>query len=95
MRNIMERHNMSTKSENINIRVAKRQRDLIDEAAKLKHKTRTSFILDAVTAEAENTILDQRIFLLSPAKYKEFLAALDKPPEVNLKLKKMLSKKRG
>ena len=84
---------MSTRNANINIRVVRRQRDLIDQAAKLTHKTRTSFILDAATLEAENAILGQQIFHLQPDKHAEFLEALDKPPSANPKLRKLLSKK--
>ncbi len=86
---------MSTRNANINIRVARRQRDLIDQAAKLTHKTRTSFILDAATTEAENAILDQRLFPLSPQQHKQFMDALDMPPVANPKLQKLLSKKPG
>lgn len=86
---------MSTRNANINIRVVRRQRDLIDQAAKLTHKTRTSFILDAATAEAENAILSQQVFQLSPQKRKQFLETLDKPPAANPKLRKLLSKKPG
>lgn len=86
---------MSTKNANINIRIVRRHRDLIDQAAKLTHKTRTSFILDAATAEAENAILGQQVFQLTPDKHKQFLDALDKPPSANPKLRKLLSKKPG
>ena len=86
---------MSTRNANINIRVIRKQRDLIDQAAKLTHKTRTSFILDAATAEAENAILNQQIFHLTQLKHKQFLEALDKPPTANPKLRKLLSKKPG
>lgn len=84
---------MSTRNATINIRVVRRQRDLIDQAAKLTHKTRTGFIRDAATAEAENAILNQQVFQLSPQKYKQFLDTLDKPPAANPKLRKLLSKK--
>lgn len=86
---------MSTKNANINIRVARRQRDLIDQAAVLTGKTRTGFILDAAASEAENAILDQRVFRLSPKKRREFLEMLDKPPAANPELRKLLSKKPG
>lgn len=49
----LENVNMSTRDANINIRVARKQRDLIDQAAKLAHKTRASFILDAATVDTK------------------------------------------
>ncbi len=86
---------MSTRNATINIRAVRRQRDLIDQAAKLTHKTRTDFILDAATVEAEHTILNQRIFSLPPEKHRQFLEMLDAPPPANPKLRKLLSKKPG
>ncbi len=86
---------MTTRNATINIRVVRRQRDLIDQAAKLTHKTRTGFILDAATVEAENAILNQHVFRLLPKKHNEFLAILDAPPTANPKLQKLLSKKPG
>ncbi len=86
---------MSTRNATINIRVIRRQRDLIDQAAKLTHKTRTSFILDAATAEAENALLDRRVFHLSPARYGQFMEILDAPPSDNPRLRALLSKKPG
>ncbi len=86
---------MTTRNASINIRVIRRQRDLIDHAASLTRKTRSSFILDAATNEAENTILDQHIFRLSPEKHKKFLEIMDAPLSANPKLRKLLSKKPG
>ena len=37
----------------------------------------------------------QTVFHLSPAKYKQFMKILDKPPSENPKLRKLLSKKSG
>ncbi len=84
---------MTARDATINIRVVRRQRDLIDRAAKLMNKTRSSFILDAATAEAENAVLDQTVFRLSPEKYKQFMEKLDAPPADNPRLRKMLSGK--
>jgi uncharacterized protein (DUF1778 family) len=81
----------STKSANINLRVAPAQRDLIDRAAHVVGKTRTEFILDAVTREAENTLLAQRLFLLDETQWDAFTAALDAPPLPNDKLHRLLT----
>lgn len=86
---------MTTKDAHIHIRVAGKQRDLIDQAAKLTHKSRSGFILDAITMEAENAILSQQIFNLSPQKHAEFMEALNKPQKSDPKLQKLLSKKAG
>jgi uncharacterized protein (DUF1778 family) len=73
------RETLSTKNTNINIRVAPAQRDLIDRAARVKGKTRSEFILDVVAREAENTLLDQQLFLLDETQWETFTAILDAP----------------
>lgn len=81
------------KSTNINLRVVPEQRDLIDQAALLANKSRTTFILDAATREAENTILDQRVFALAPAQFRKLRAALDRKPAPNNRLRALLRRK--
>lgn len=82
---------LSTKSTNINIRVAPAQRDLIDRAAQAAGKTRTEFILDVATREAANTLLDQRLFLLDGAQWDAFTTALDAPILPNAELRRLLA----
>ena len=81
----------STKSTNINIRVAPTQRALIDRAAHAVGKTRTEFILDVATREAENTLLDQRLFLLDEEQWGAFTDALDAPARPNAELRRLLT----
>jgi uncharacterized protein (DUF1778 family) len=56
---------MQTEARNapINIRARQTQRELIDRAAAAQHKSRSDFILEAACKEAENVLLDQRLFL--------------------------------
>ncbi len=61
----------------INIRAKASQRDLIDMAANLVAKSRTDFMLDATCREAQDILLDQRLFILDDEQYDAFLAALD------------------
>jgi uncharacterized protein (DUF1778 family) len=81
----------SSKSTNINIRVAPDQRNLIDQAARAVGKSRTEFILDVATREAENTLLDQRLFLLDDAQWEAFTAALDAPAKPSMELRKLMT----
>ena len=69
----------AAKSTHINIRIAPGQRDLIDQAAQVRGKTRSEFILDVAAREAENTLLDQQLFLLDDTKWEAFAAILDAP----------------
>lgn len=63
----------------INIRAKTSQRDLIDMAASLVSKSRTDFMLDVACREAEDILLDQRLFILDDQQYDAFLAELDAP----------------
>ena len=81
------------RSQNINIRVDPKQRDLIDQASRVVGKTRTDFILDTVTREAQNTLLDQRVFLLDDDQWRAFLAALDAPVKPNKELRELMALK--
>lgn len=81
----------SSRSQNIHIRIAPEQRALIDQAARVAGKSRTEFILDTVTKEAENTLLDQRLFLLDDEQWSAFNEALDASPRVNERLRKLMT----
>ncbi|ELE9247912.1 DUF1778 domain-containing protein [Enterobacter kobei] len=63
----------------INIRARESQRDLIDMAASLVSKSRTDFMLDVACREAQDILLDQRLFILDEAQYDAFITELDAP----------------
>jgi uncharacterized protein (DUF1778 family) len=63
---------------------------LIDRAAKAVGKNRTDFVLDAARSAAQDALLDQTVFTLSPKAYAEFLARLDAPPQPNERLRRVL-----
>ncbi|GFN45385.1 MULTISPECIES: DUF1778 domain-containing protein [Candidatus Regiella] len=75
----------------INMRVKPSQHALLTKAAALLHKDRSAFILDVACREAENILLDQRLFCLNEEKFKAFEAALVTPLASNAKLKALLT----
>ncbi|EAZ9185826.1 DUF1778 domain-containing protein [Salmonella enterica subsp. salamae] len=79
----------------INIRAKTSQRDLIDMAANLVSKSRTDFVLDAACREAQDILLDQRLFILDDKQYGAFLAELDAPitPARQAKIDDLMSRK--
>lgn len=79
----------------INIRAKASQRDLIDMAANLVAKSRTDFMLDAACREAQDILLDQRLFILDDEQYDAFLAALDAPitAERQVKINALMNRK--
>ncbi len=75
----------------INMRVEPGQQALLTKAAALVNKDRTSFILEVACREAENILLDQRLFQLDDSAFLAFEEALDRPVPPNAKLKNLLS----
>ena len=61
--------------ETLNLRIAAAERGLIDRAARVAGKTRTDFIVDTVKQVAEDTVLDQRLFLLNHEQWAKFMTA--------------------
>ena len=75
----------------INMRVEPSQQALLTKAASLVHKDRSAFILDVACREAENVLLDQRLFYLDKDAFETFKSALEKPVPENDKLKALLA----
>ncbi len=84
---------METREASINIRALHAQRDLIDKAAAMRQKTRSDFMLEAACHEAENVLLDRRLFHLKNEDYDAFEAALQTPVRDNSALSKLLGKR--
>ncbi|BAU63313.1 hypothetical protein STA3757_06760 [Stanieria sp. NIES-3757] len=74
----------------VNLRVEESRQNLIDEAARLQGKSRTEFMIEAAYKEAEQTILDQKIFILDEADY-EYLTRTDH--QADPKLVKLFERK--
>ena len=80
-------------AKNINLRVKSNTRSLIDRACAITDKTVTEFVLDAACREAEDVLLDRRLFDLDKKEYQSFINALDAPTKSNTKLKALLRRK--
>lgn len=78
---------------NINLRVKPHARALIDRACAVTDKRITDFVLDAACREAEDVLLDRKLFNLDKSAYQAFVDALDKPTRRHPQLKKLLSRK--
>ena len=69
----------TSRDNQINVRATDEERAVIDYAAGLVNKTRTDFIIENAVLEAQNIILDQRVFVLDEENYKSFLDLLEGP----------------
>lgn len=77
----------------INIRARSTQRNLIDKAAAILNKNRSDFMLEAACREAENVLLDQRLFLVDDNAWQAFETLIDAPVKDNPALRKLLNDK--
>jgi uncharacterized protein (DUF1778 family) len=76
----------------INLRTPAAQRELIDRAAQLQGKSRTEFMLEAARERAQQVLLDQTIFSVTPKQHKAFVAMMSAPLAENAALQRLLGK---
>ena len=81
------------RGENINLRVSRGQKSLIDRAAQALGRNRSDFMLETACREAESVLLDRRYFILSDEQFRRFTAMLDKTPATNPRLARLLKTK--
>lgn len=81
------------RSGRLGLRAAPGQEALLRRAAQAANKTLTEFILDSACAVAEQTLLDQRYFLVNQAQWKAFNEILDRPARSKPALKKLMQHK--
>jgi uncharacterized protein (DUF1778 family) len=83
----------SLRSSRLGVRATPEQETVLRRAAEVAHKSLTDFILDAAYQAAEQTLLDQRLFMVSGKQYQTLLRMLDRPESDNPGLKELFSRK--
>jgi len=81
------------RSDNINLRVNRQQKSLIDRAARALGRNRSDFMLETACREAESVLLDRRFFSLPEDQFRRFMEMLDNPPASNPKLVALMKTK--
>lgn len=81
----------TSRSARLGLRSSEAQLALLRRAAEVAHKSLTDFILDSACMAAEQTLLDQRLFMVSGQDYQALLDLLDRPARSNAGLKKLFS----
>lgn len=77
----------------ITLRADTATRALIDRVAAQLGKNRSELLQDAARREATTVSFDQRLLLLDDNTYGQFIAALDRPPTENRRLRRILTTK--
>ena len=81
-----------SRSGRLGLRTTRAQEVVLRRAAGLTRKSLTDFILDSACQAAEQTLLDQRLFMVSDSTYLTLLDLLEDPAQTNAGLKKLFSK---
>jgi uncharacterized protein (DUF1778 family) len=82
-----------SRSERVDLRMTPAAKRTLQQAASVKNKTLTEFLLDTGLNAAFDTLADRRVFQLDAKRWDEFMAALAKPPKDNPRLRKLLARK--
>ena len=82
----------AARSARLGLRATPEQEAVLRRAAEVCHKSLTDFILDSACQAAEQTLLDQRLFLVSGSRFQTLLELLDGPTEDRPGLKDLFAK---
>jgi uncharacterized protein (DUF1778 family) len=77
------------RTEKLDLRITKAAKETLRGAAAAARKSLTDFVLDAAKREAEERLVDQRVFVLEAAKWDALMAALDAPPRRHSRLERL------
>ena len=83
----------STRSSRLGLRATPEQEVVLRRAAEVSHKSLTDFILDSACQAAEQTLLDQRLFMVPESQYQALMDLLERPVQANDGLRELFSPK--
>lgn len=81
------------KDETIQIRASAEAKAMLNRAAAARGQKLSEFVLESARQRAEETLLDQRLFLLDDAAFEAFAAMLDRPKELPEEVKRRLTRR--
>lgn len=83
----------AARSARLGLRATPVQEAVLRRAAEVAHKSLTDFILDSACLAAEQTLLNQRLFMVSGSQYQALMDLLERPEQVNEGLRDLFSRK--
>jgi len=83
----------SARSARLGLRATPEQEAVLRRAAEVAHKSLTDFILDSACLAAEQTLLDQRLFMVSGSQYQALMDLLDRPEQASHGLEALFARK--
>lgn len=82
----------ATRSARVGLRATREQEAVLRRAAQIARQSLTEFILESACRAAQETLLDQRLFLVSGRRQRALLELLDRPARDNAGLRELFSK---
>lgn len=82
----------TARSARLGLRATTEQEAVLRRAAQVAHKSLTDYILDSACLAAEQTLLDQRLFMVTGSQYKALMDLLDRPAQENEGLARLFSR---
>lgn len=83
----------TARSARLGLRATLEQEAVLRRAADVAHKSLTDFILDSACLAAEQTLLDQRLFMVSGSQCQTLMELLERPAQPNEGLRDLFSRK--
>ena len=83
----------ASRTARLGLRATPEQEAVLRRAAEVAHKSLTDFILDSACLAAEQTLLDQRLFMVSGSQYQALMDLLERPEQPNDGLRELISRK--
>jgi uncharacterized protein (DUF1778 family) len=83
----------TTRSARFGLRATPQQEAVLRRAAKLASKSITDFILDVAYRAAEQTLLDQQLFLITEDESQTLWALLNRPEQDNVGLQNLFARR--
>jgi|SRR6185312_1067168 len=80
----------STRSEKLDLRLSPEDKRALQAAAAAARRSVSEFVSESALDRADEALADRRYFVLSPAKWKAFLAALDASPRPLPRMERLL-----
>lgn len=81
-----------SRSARLGLRTTPEQEAILRRAAAVSHKSLTDFVLDSACLAAEQTLLDQRLFMVSDEQGSNLLELLDRPVAESAGMQDLFSK---
>lgn len=82
----------SARSARLGLRATAQQEAVLRRAAQVANKSLTDYILDNACLAAEQTLLDQRLFMVTSSQYETLIELLEQPEQENAGMTRLFSR---